>query len=106
MFKALPFFAALFIPRTYTVSITETINKPQQEVFDFVKILDNQKKYSIWFMKDPNMDSSIEGKDGTIGAVQKWNRLPKSGHLKIIIFIKDYTRTACQPGLLFSLLRK
>ncbi len=70
---ALPFIVALFIPRTYTVSVTEVINKPQQEVYDFVKILDNQKKYSIWFMKDPNMSPSIEGKDGTIGAIQKWN---------------------------------
>lgn len=70
---ALPFIVALFIPRTYTVSVSETINKPKQVVFDYVRILDNQKNYSVWVMADPDLKPVITGIDGTVGAIQKWN---------------------------------
>jgi hypothetical protein len=70
---ALPFIIALFIPRTYTVSVSETINKPAQEVYDYIRILDNQKNYSVWVMEDPNLHPEIIGTDGTVGATQKWN---------------------------------
>lgn len=70
---ALPFIIALFIPRTYTVSVSETINQPKQVVFDYVRILNNQKKYSVWVMADPNLNPEISGTDGTVGAIQKWN---------------------------------
>ncbi len=69
----LPFIIAIFVPRKYTVSVSETINKPQQEVYDYVRILDNQKNYSIWVMEDPNLNPEIVGTDGTVGATQKWN---------------------------------
>ncbi len=38
---AIPLIAALFVPKTYTVSVSETISKPKQVVFDYVRILDN-----------------------------------------------------------------
>jgi hypothetical protein len=70
---AIPFIVALFIPRSYTVSVSETINKPKQVVFDYVRMLDNQKQYSIWVMADPDLNPEITGTDGTVGAKQKWN---------------------------------
>jgi hypothetical protein len=70
---ALPFVIALFIPRTYTVSVSETINRPKQVVFDYVRMLDNQKQYSVWVMADPNLNPVITGTDGTVGVIQKWN---------------------------------
>jgi hypothetical protein len=70
---AIPLIAALFVPKTYTVSVSETISKPKQVVFDYVRILDNQKNYSEWVMADPNSDIKIEGTDGTVGATQTWN---------------------------------
>lgn len=70
---ALPFIIALFVPRSYTVSVSETINRPQQEVFDYVRILDNQKDYSVWVMADPNLNPEIIGTDGTVGAIQRWD---------------------------------
>jgi hypothetical protein len=70
---ALPLIVALFIPKTYTVSVTQTINKPQSLVFNYVKLLDNQKKYSIWVMEDPNLNPEIIGTDGSVGAIMKWN---------------------------------
>ena len=62
---------AAFIPKNVTVSVSETINKPKQEVFDYVRILANQKDYSIWVMQDPNLNPEIIGTDGTVGAIQK-----------------------------------
>ena len=64
---------ALFVPKQYTVSVSETIKRPSKDVFDYVRILDNQKYYSIWLMKDPNLNPEIVGTDGTLGAIQKWN---------------------------------
>ncbi len=69
----LPFIIAIFIPRTYTVTVTENINQPKQVVYDYMRKLDNQKKYSIWVMADPQLNPEIIGTDGTIGAIQKWN---------------------------------
>jgi len=70
---ALPFVIAIFIPKSYTVSVSETINQPRQIVYDYVRILDNQKDYSVWVMDDPNLKPEISGTDGAVGAIQKWN---------------------------------
>jgi hypothetical protein len=70
---ALPFIIAIFIPNTYTISVTETINRPKQEVYDFMRMLSNQKQYSVWVMEDPNLEPEITGTDGSVGATQKWN---------------------------------
>ncbi len=64
---------AIFVPKHYTVSISETINQPKQVVFDYAKMLKNQEYYSEWVMADPNLHPEIVGTDGTVGAMQKWN---------------------------------
>lgn len=64
---------ALFIPKNMTVSVTETVKRPKQVVYDYVRILDNQKEYSIWVMQDPNLKPEISGTDGTVGAIQRWD---------------------------------
>lgn len=70
---ALPLIVALFIPRSYTVSVSKTINQPKQVVFDYMRKLDNQKNYSIWVMADPDLNPELLGEDGTVGAIQRWN---------------------------------
>ncbi len=70
---ALPFIVALFVPNQYTVSVTETIHQPRQVVYDYMRMLENQKAYSIWVMADPHLNPEITGTDGTVGATQKWN---------------------------------
>ncbi len=65
--------AAVFVPKTYTVSVSETINKPKQEVFDYVKLIKNQEKYSVWVMQDPNSVLTYTGTDGTVGFKAGWN---------------------------------
>lgn len=70
---ALLLLIAVFIPKDYTVSVSTTINKPSQEVFDYVKLIKNQEKYSIWVMADPIMKIDYTGTDGTVGFVSSWN---------------------------------
>ena len=72
-FIALLLVVALFIPNDYTVSVSTVINKPKSEVFDYVKMIKNQEKYSIWMMEDPNVVMDYQGTDGTVGFKASWN---------------------------------
>ncbi|AWG26548.1 SRPBCC family protein [Flavobacterium kingsejongi] len=64
---------ALFIPRTYTVTVTETIHEPSDIVFNYVKLIKNQENYSVWVMQDPNIKMEYIGTDGTEGFIARWN---------------------------------
>lgn len=70
---ALLLIIALFIPNEYKVTHTVTINKPQKEVYDYVKILKNQEQWSTFIEADPNVKITYSGTDGTVGATQSWN---------------------------------
>ncbi|MGG9972030.1 SRPBCC family protein [Ferruginibacter sp. SUN002] len=54
------------------------INKPQQEVFQFLKFIRNQDSFSVWNMKDPNKKTSSEGTDGSVGFIYSWDSKDKS----------------------------
>jgi uncharacterized protein YndB with AHSA1/START domain len=64
---------ALFVKKDYAVVREVTINKPKQEVFDYVKYLKNQDSFSKWAMMDPNMKKEYRGTDGTVGFVSAWD---------------------------------
>lgn len=63
---------ALFIKKDYSVEREIIINKSKQEVFDFIKFLKNQDKYSKWATMDPNMKQEFKGTDGVVGFVSAW----------------------------------
>lgn len=69
---ALVLVIALFVKKDYAVERSISINKPNQEVFDYVKMLKNQKSWSTWSQSDPNMKEWYKGTDGTVGAVYGW----------------------------------
>jgi hypothetical protein len=69
---ALLLIVAMIVPKDYTISVSTTINKPQAVVFDYVKMIKNQEKYSVWVMKDPNVKIEYTGIDGTVGAKSSW----------------------------------
>ncbi|MDX2069811.1 MAG: SRPBCC family protein [Haliscomenobacter sp.] len=69
---ALVLIIALFVKRDFAVERSITINKPNQEVFDYVKILKNQKNWSTYSQADPEMKEFYKGTDGTVGAVYGW----------------------------------
>ncbi|MCU0430848.1 MAG: SRPBCC family protein [Cytophagaceae bacterium] len=68
-----PLFIALFLKKQFTVERDIVINKPKQEVFDFIKLLKNQDSYSVWALKDPSMKKEWRGTDGTVGFVSGWD---------------------------------
>ena len=85
-FVALALIVALFVNGEYAVERQVTINKPKQEVFAYVKLLKNQNNYSKWASLDPQMKTSFNGTDGTVGFVSSWegNKDVGKGEQKII----------------------
>lgn len=69
---------ALFIKKEYVIKRSITINKPKQEVFNYVKLLKNQDHYSKWVRQDPTMQKNFRGTDGTVGFVYAWDSKDKN----------------------------
>jgi uncharacterized protein YndB with AHSA1/START domain len=69
---ALILIVAAIMPKELNLESEVIIAKPKQVVFDYVKILDNQKYYSKWVMQDPNVKMTMTGTDGTVGAISAW----------------------------------
>lgn len=70
---AIPLIAAIFIKKDYTVVRAVTINRPKEQVFDYIRYLKNQNEFSVWSKMDPNMKQEFRGTDGTVGAVSAWD---------------------------------
>jgi hypothetical protein len=70
---AVLFIWAAFAPARYTIEREIVINKPQSEVFNYVKLLKNQDYYSKWVMTDPSMKKDFTGADGTVGFIYAWD---------------------------------
>jgi hypothetical protein len=65
--------SALFVRKDYNVERSISINRPDQSVYDFVKYLKNQNKFSVWAKIDPNMKIDFRGTDATVGFVSAWD---------------------------------
>jgi hypothetical protein len=63
---------AIFIDKDYAVTREISINRPKQEVFDYIKYLKNQNEYSKWATMDPAMKKTYTGTDGTVGFISAW----------------------------------
>jgi hypothetical protein len=70
---------ALFSKKGYSIQRDIVINRPKQEVFDYIKLLKNQDHFSKWVMTDPNMKKVFTGTDGTVGFVYAWEGNKKAG---------------------------
>jgi uncharacterized protein YndB with AHSA1/START domain len=69
---ALPLIAALFLKTHYSVVRSITIERPNAQVFDYIKHLKNQDNFSKWAMMDPDMKKTYRGEDGMAGFVSAW----------------------------------
>ena len=63
---------ALFVDNDYNVENEILIQQPKAVVFDYVKSLRNQDKFSKWANIDPNIKKSYSGIDRTAGFVSAW----------------------------------
>lgn len=72
-FIAIALIAGLFINGKYSLEREITINKPKQEVYDYVKYLKNQNNFSVWAKADPAMKKEFKGEDATVGFISAWD---------------------------------
>lgn len=70
---ALVLIVAAIVPSEYSVKREVVIQRSNQEVFDYIKYLKNQDNFSTWAQKDPNMEKTFTGEDGTVGFTSHWN---------------------------------
>lgn len=63
---------AAFLPKKFDTARSITINKPVNEVYDYIKFLKNQEQYGEWFKMDENIETSYSGTDGTTGFTISW----------------------------------
>ena len=78
---SIPMIIALFVKKEYTVERVVRIEKPTNEVFDYLVLLKNQDEFSVWAKIDPSMETYYEGIDGTVGFMAGWKSdNPDAGH--------------------------
>jgi hypothetical protein len=65
--------SAAILKKNYAVERSIVIDKPKQEVYDYVKLLKNQNEFSVWAKLDPSMKVEFKGTDGTVGFVSSWD---------------------------------
>ncbi len=70
---AIPLIVALFVPKNFENEGQVVINKPKQEVFEHIKYVKNQDNFGVWQLSDPDMETTSEGTDGTVGFKYSWN---------------------------------
>jgi len=68
-----PYIVGLLLPRRFTITREVAVAKPAREVFEFMKLLKNQERYSTYAQADPQMKIEYRGIDGTVGAVAAWD---------------------------------
>jgi hypothetical protein len=76
---AIPLVMALFISNDASYEKSIIINAPVETVWKHIATFDAQSNWSPWSEYDATMNKSIEGVDGTIGAIQSW----ESDHEKV-----------------------
>ncbi len=60
------------IDENFAVERQVTVNRPNDMVFDYIKMIKNQDNYSVWQAMDPDMEKSYSGTDGNVGFVASW----------------------------------
>jgi uncharacterized protein YndB with AHSA1/START domain len=63
---------AALTPKSFSLEKKIVVNRPRQQVFDYIKLIKNQEYYSVWVMKDPNIKIVYTGTDGTVGFTSAW----------------------------------
>lgn len=69
----LPFLIAMFVPTEFNSERSIVIDRPQEEVFEYVRYVRNQDHFGVWQLGDPHLQASEEGVDGTVGYTYTWD---------------------------------
>lgn len=63
----------LFARKKYRIERSIEIEAPQEVVFEQIRLVKNYEKWSPWHDLDLNMKTSLEGEDGAVGTVYRWD---------------------------------
>ena len=69
---------ALFTRKGIITEAAIDIDKPQQQVFDYLVLMKNQEQYNAWLMVDPKMKKEYSGTDGQPGSALAWESKTKT----------------------------
>ncbi|WCM43260.1 SRPBCC family protein [Flavobacterium sp. CBA20B-1] len=89
---ALALIAAAILPKTFHAEGSAVINKPNAEVFNYVKHIKNQENFGVWFELDPNIIATSEGTDGTEGFKYSWKSEEVGNGSQVITKINENSR--------------
>jgi hypothetical protein len=67
-----------FLKKNYSVSREIIVNQPKKPVFEYLKLLKNQNKFSVWASIDTNMKTEFTGTDGEEGFISAWESTNKN----------------------------
>lgn len=70
---AIALITALFVSKNMHAEREIVINKPKQQIFDYIKYVKNQDNYSKWNKMDPGMKKEYTGTDGAVGFSYAWD---------------------------------
>lgn len=62
----------LIAPTAFHVERSVTIDAPQDYVWSYTNTLEGMQAWSPWLELDPDQETSLQGTDGTVGAVHSW----------------------------------
>lgn len=62
----------LFARKKYHIERSIEIEAPREVVFEQIRLIKNYEKWSPWHDLDLNMKTSLEGEDGTVGTIYRW----------------------------------
>lgn len=82
---ALFLIAGLFLPKTFSIERSITIQAPKQGVMQQVQYLKNLNQWAPWIEADSTATISYEGEDGQVGAISTWDGNDKVGKGKMEI---------------------
>lgn len=89
---ALPLIVALFVSKTFKSEREIVIEKPINQVFDYIKYVKNQDNFGTWQLSDPEMQTKSEGTDGTVGFKYSWEGKRTSKGSQTITNISENNR--------------
>ncbi len=70
---ALFILVALVTNRQMNIERSVVINKPADEVFEYIRHVKNHDTFNVWTMLDPDMKKTYTGTDGQVGFIYAWD---------------------------------
>lgn len=67
------FLIAFSVPKDFKIERSVSIERPVSTVFTFLKSVRNHDSWNPWLKKDPFIQRSFKGEDGTPGFIYSWS---------------------------------